>query len=94
MATDDPVAELITSFNELNPAIVEELHEEPSPLEFMRYVATNTPFVIRGGAADWTATQHWSADYLLQCLKGQNFNIAVTPFGFVRVVSLPVSISG
>jgi hypothetical protein len=84
MATNDPIAELITSFSELNPAIVEELQEDPSPLEFMRFVATNTPFVIRGGAADWTATQRWSADYLLRCLREQSFNIAVTPFGFVQ----------
>ncbi|KAK7910853.1 hypothetical protein PG985_013334 [Apiospora marii] len=44
----DPIAELITTYNELNSSVVEELAEEPSPLEFMRYVARNTPFVVRG----------------------------------------------
>ena len=31
--TEDPIAELITSFNELNSSIVEELDEEPGALE-------------------------------------------------------------
>ncbi|ORY71850.1 putative phospholipase [Pseudomassariella vexata] len=77
----DPVAELITSFNELNPSIVDELDEEPSPLEFMRFVARNTPFVVRQGAKDWTATKAWSSGYLLKALYGHHVNVAVTPFG-------------
>lgn len=77
----DPIADLITSFNELNPGTVEELDEEPSPLEFMRYVARNTPFVVRGGAADWPAIRRWSAGYLREQLAGHRVNVAVTPFG-------------
>ncbi|KAH8664067.1 cupin-like domain-containing protein [Xylariales sp. PMI_506] len=77
----DPVAELITGFNELNSSIIEELFEEPSPLEFMRYVARNAPFVIRGGARDWTATKAWGPGYLLEALKDHHVNVAVTPFG-------------
>ncbi|KAI2623143.1 putative pla2g4b [Hypoxylon sp. NC1633] len=77
----DPIVELITSFNELNPGWVEELDEEPSPLEFMRYVARNTPFVVRGGAADWPATRQWNAAYLRSSLAGQRVNVAVTPYG-------------
>lgn len=79
--SDDPIVDLITSFNELNPSTVEELDEEPSPLEFMRYVARNTPFVVRGGAADWRATQRWNADYLRGHLAGHQVNVAVTPVG-------------
>ncbi|KAI0883254.1 putative pla2g4b [Annulohypoxylon maeteangense] len=78
---EDPIVELITSFNELNSSAVEELDEEPSPLEFMRYVARNTPFVVRGGAADWPATQRWNAAYLRESLAGHRVNVAVTPFG-------------
>ncbi|KAI0157891.1 Clavaminate synthase-like protein [Hypoxylon sp. FL1284] len=79
--SDDPIAELITSFNELNPSVVEELTEEPSPLEFMRYVARNTPFVVRGGASDWPAVRRWDAAYLREQLVGQRVNVAVTPLG-------------
>ena len=39
--------DLLETYNDLNPANVEELYEEPSPLEFMRYVAKNRPFVVR-----------------------------------------------
>ncbi|XXH00773.1 hypothetical protein Hte_007124 [Hypoxylon texense] len=77
----DPIADLITSFNELNLGTVEELDEEPSPLEFMRYVARNTPFVVRGGAADWPAVRRWSAAYLRDQLAGHRVNVAVTPYG-------------
>ncbi|KAI0009011.1 phospholipase A2 [Xylariaceae sp. FL0662B] len=77
----DPIAELITTFNELNSDVIEELDEEPSPLEFMRYVARNTPFVIRGGVEDWTATRQWNADYLRRFLAGHSVNVAVTPLG-------------
>lgn len=90
----DPIAELITTWNELNGgggggsgsgsrsgSGVEELGEEPSPLEFMRYVARNAPFVVRRGAAHWPATRKWNAAYLRQALGRQDVNVAVTPFG-------------
>ncbi|KAK8047735.1 Phospholipase A2 [Apiospora saccharicola] len=70
----DPIAELITTYHELNSSIVEELTEEPSPLEFMRYVARNTPFVVRGGARDWQATKTWNVEYLTQFLQDHNVN--------------------
>lgn len=76
----DPIAELIENWNELNGNI-EELNEEPSPLEFMRYVSRNTPFVVRGGAANWTATRTWTASYLKNFLRDHQINVAVTPFG-------------
>ncbi|KAK9774211.1 putative Phospholipase [Seiridium cardinale] len=81
MAETDTIEELITSFNELNSSVIEELDNEPSPLEFMRFVAKNTPFVIRGGAKEWTATKKWNAAYLRQTLKGHTVNVAVTPYG-------------
>ncbi|KAH0493724.1 hypothetical protein TgHK011_000377 [Trichoderma gracile] len=76
-----PLENLINTFNELNPSTVEEVFSEPSPLEFMRYVARNTPFVIRGGASSWKATKKWNSAYLRAVLEGQSVNVAVTPFG-------------
>lgn len=77
----DAIAELLTTYNELNSSRIEELAEEPSPLEFMRYVARNMPFVVRRGARDWTATRTWDAAYLRSTLAGHRVNVAVTPFG-------------
>ncbi|CCC09961.1 hypothetical protein SMACR_02541 [Sordaria macrospora] len=77
----DPIADLIVTYNELNSSHIEELHEEPSALEFMRFVARNTPFVVRGGAANWKATQTWTAEYLSNFLGDETVNVAVTPYG-------------
>lgn len=79
----DAIADLIVTYNELNSSFIEELHEEPSALEFMRFVARNTPFVVRGGAANWKATQIWTAEYLSNFLGDETVNVAVTPFGYV-----------
>ena len=78
---EDPIAELITNYNELNSPIIEELDEEPSALEFMRFVAKNTPFVVRGAAQNWQATKTWTVDYLKQFLGDEPVNVAVTPAG-------------
>lgn len=82
----DPVAELITSYFELNGSTIDELDDggtEPSPLEFMRYVARNTPFVVRRGAATWPAVQNWSVPFLHRTLAENTVNVAVTPNGLV-----------
>lgn len=83
-STADPLAEVITTYNELNSPIIEELDGEPSPLEFMRYVSRNTPFVVRKAAATWSATKMWNAQYLEDSLRDQTVNVAVTPKGFVN----------
>jgi jumonji domain-containing protein 7 len=80
---EDPVAELITNYNELNSCIIEDLDEEPSPLEFMRFVARNTPFVVRGAAADWQATRTWNVEFLKDFLQDESVNVAVTPKGYI-----------
>ena len=72
---------LLTTYGELNGSAIEELDCEPSPLEFMQYVARNTPFVVRGGASSWRAFQEWDKDYLVSSLTGQSVNVAVTPHG-------------
>lgn len=81
--TVDPIEELITAYNELNSSAVDELDEEPSPLEFMRYVSRNAPFVVRKGASDWPAAKQWSASFLKDALAGETVNVAVTPKGLV-----------
>ncbi|KAI1326827.1 cupin-like domain-containing protein [Xylariaceae sp. FL0255] len=78
---DDPIAELLTTYNELNSIYIDELPSEPSPLEFMRYVSRNTPFVVRGGALEWEAVRKWDAAYLAAVLDGHKVNVAVTPLG-------------
>lgn len=80
---DDPITELLTTYNELNSPSIDRLTEAPSPLEFMRYVHRNRPFVIRGGAAHWEATQTWDVSSLKALLAGQTVNVAVTPNGYV-----------
>lgn len=77
----DPTAELLTTYAELNSSSIDELAEPPSALEFMRYVARNRPFVVRGGAAGWTAVQTWNISVLKKLLEGKSVNVAVTPKG-------------
>lgn len=81
LAPADPITELINTYNDLNSCVIEVLDEEPSPLEFMRYVARNTPFVVRGAAADWKALQTWNAGHLREALGHLSVNVAVTPAG-------------
>lgn len=75
----------INTYHELNPSIVEELDEEPSPMEFMRYVAKNRPFVVRSSATDWPALIKWNADYLRVAMEGERVNVATTPSGYVSL---------
>ncbi|CAJ2507832.1 Uu.00g090180.m01.CDS01 [Anthostomella pinea] len=94
MASEDPIAELLTTYNELNASTIESLDSEPSPLEFMRHVSRNTPFVIRRGARDWTATRRWDASYLRSTLAGHKVNVAVTPFGNADAPTVDTDDSG
>jgi jumonji domain-containing protein 7 len=84
MRANQQLVDLITNYHELNASVVDEFLEEPSPLEFMRYVAKNRPFVVRGGALHWKACQEWDAEYLRRALKGETVNVAVTPSGYVQ----------
>lgn len=83
----DPIANLLTTYSELNSNIIDEFLEEPSALEFMRYVARNRPFVVRNGAAEWRAVRCWGRkEYLRERMEGRGVNVAVTPFGYVSYV--------
>lgn len=82
----NPIAELLITYNELNSSVIAELDEEPSPLEFMRYVSKNTPFVVRRAAAGWEACRTWNAQYLGEQLGQATVNVSVTPKGWVRTM--------
>lgn len=81
----DPIAELLISYDELNSPHVDVLDEVPSALEFLRYVARNQPFVVRGGASDWKATRTWNVSTLKDLLKNEKVNVAITPKGHVSL---------
>ena len=75
------LTDLIEIYHSLNPSTITILSCNPSPLEFMRYVAQNTPFVIRGGASDWSAVQKWNVGYLKGIMGEGKVQVAITPFG-------------
>ncbi len=78
---DDQLSTLLTSYSELNSTRIDEFTAAPSPLEFMRYVAKNRPFVVRGGVRHWKAVQTWDASTLKKTLGREGVNVAVTPNG-------------
>ena len=77
------IKRLIKSYQDLNNSIVDELKEQPTPLEFMRYVARNRPFVVRGGIRRWKAVREWNVQYLKQAMENKQVNVAHTPNGWV-----------
>ena len=78
----DPIEEMLTTYNELNFPSIDVFLIEPSPLEFMRYVAKNRPFVVRGGAKDWKAVHEWNVPKLKDLMKTQHpIKVAITPKG-------------
>lgn len=81
MTLEENLISFLDNYNSLNAACVDELDEDPSPLEFMRYVAVNRPFVIRKGARYWDATEKWNANYLEAVMGDTNVQVATTPLG-------------
>lgn len=78
--SQDPIATLLESYNELNSAQITVLYEEPSALEFMRYVATNRPFVVRGAANDVSKFSFWGS-----WPEGFRFSL-LAPFFFILIL--------
>lgn len=72
---------LLENYRDLNPSTTDILLETPTALEFMRYVARNRPFVVRGGAAEWRATRDWDVEYLKDRMGNARINVAITPSG-------------
>lgn len=81
----EATASMLTTYHELNSDI-DVLYEEPSPLDFMRYVAKNRPLVVRRGCSKWRAVRKWDVDYLQAIMKDAPVKVAVTPNGSVRRV--------
>ncbi|KAL5119668.1 hypothetical protein ACEQ8H_002514 [Pleosporales sp. CAS-2024a] len=79
----DALKELLDNYHDINSQTVTELEQEPTPLEFMRYVARNQPFVIRNNAnKDFgPITQRWTPSYICQKLGSTKVTVALTPAG-------------
>ncbi len=80
---DEALVDLLTTYHELNASEVDEFDEVPSPLAFMRYVARNQPFVVRGAASAWPAVQQWNVEYLEKVMGDTLVKVAITPSGLV-----------
>ncbi|KAI9852195.1 MAG: hypothetical protein M1838_001431 [Thelocarpon superellum] len=80
-STDEAITSLVETYHSLNIPTITELNEPPSPLEFMRFVARNRPFVVRSGCAAWRATRKWDAAYLRKTMGERLVNVAITPRG-------------
>jgi len=70
--------DLIIQYHELNVSQVDEVLGEPSPLDFMRYVSKNRPFIAKKAARNWIACKKWNAEYLLKAMEGQIVNVAIS----------------
>ncbi|KAK1043442.1 hypothetical protein LTS16_008024 [Friedmanniomyces endolithicus] len=81
LAMTDPLTNLINTYHELNAAVVDELDEQPSALEFMRHVAKNRPFIVRWAIREWPACRKWDAAYLRQVMGREEVKVAITPLG-------------
>lgn len=83
----------VRDYQSLNPSTVTELEDVPSPLEFARYVGSNRPCVIRGGARkqQLPALERWTDHYLVERLAEKALRISVTPSGYVCVPMSPSS---
>lgn len=74
--------EMLITYHELNGGI-DMLHECPSPLEFMRYVAKNRPFMVRAGCSAWPAVRRWDVSRFRTTLTDTPIKVAITPYGLV-----------
>ena len=73
----------MTAYNLTNAPFIDILTQEPTPVQFLRYVAKNRPFVLKGGCSNWLALQKWNMEYLIQRMQGsEDVEIAVTPDGY------------
>lgn len=72
---------LIKSYHELNSEHIDVLDSEPSPTQFMKYVAKNRPFLLKAGCSAWPAVRKWNRAYLTKRMGKGAVNIAITPHG-------------
>jgi jumonji domain-containing protein 7 len=84
--------ELLDNYHDINSQSVTELLLEPTPLEFMRFVSRNQPFIVRNNSnPTWRRIcKTWTPSYLSQKLFNTNVTVALTPKGNAdAVVQLP-----
>ena len=79
----EATADMLTTYHELNGGI-HVLYEEPSPLDFMRYVTKNRPLLVRRGCSKWLAVRKWNVNYLGKSVKDTPVAVAITPYGLVQ----------
>eukprot|EP00127_Corallochytrium_limacisporum_P002989 Clim_evm36s144 gene=Clim_evmTU36s144 len=70
---------------------IEERHDVPTPLEFLRdFVKPNRPLIVRGYAnsAEWRAFRKWrDSEYLITQSEGQKVTVSVTPNGLADAIT-------
>ena len=81
MSLESCTAEMLEAYSETNNDYIDLLSEEPTPLDFMRYVAKNRPFIVKQGCSTWPAVRKWNIDYMLQKMGDAKVDIAQTPYG-------------
>ncbi|KAH5599369.1 tRNA wybutosine-synthesis-related protein 4 [Parastagonospora nodorum] len=88
----DAIIELLDNYHDINSQYITELPKEPTPLEFMRFVSRNQPFIVRS-TPDPTfrhISKTWTPSYLSQKLADTPVTVALTPKGNAdAVVHLP-----
>lgn len=77
------LAELLTSYHDLNSGWVERVEGTPTAVEFLRYVQKNQPVVFSGAGSGWPAMRKWKIEYLKEKMESRKINVAETPLGFV-----------
>ena len=72
---------LIRTYHELNSEHIDVLDSEPSPIQFMKYVAKNRPFLVKAGCSAWAAVRKWDEAYLTRKMEKGAVKVAITPYG-------------
>ena len=72
---------LLETYFETNSDNIDYMIDNPSPLQFIKYVAKNRPFVVKGGCSTWPAVRKWNSNYLVQVMGDAEVDIAETPQG-------------
>lgn len=73
--------ELIESYHSVNSSSIDVLTIEPTPLQFLKYLGKNRPFVVRGGCRGWPALQEWNVAYFEKMMGDTKIEVAETPSG-------------
>ena len=81
MSLEKYTFDLLETYFETNNENIDYLFENPSPLQFMRYLVKNRPFIVKGGCLTWPAVEKWNFGYLAQMMGDAEVDVAETPHG-------------